>query len=133
MIPALNHSVCILSRIEILPKGHISFGKDFVRFGGCEVRALLAAGGISLFISLFATPAFIQLFKKLQWGAVHQRRWTADPPHQAWNSDHGWFGYSRRRNRRLLRCQAGKRRDSFGLSFACAVHDDRAGSGWVCG
>ena len=32
------------------------------------MRALLAAGGISLFISLFATPAFIQLFKKLQWG-----------------------------------------------------------------
>jgi phospho-N-acetylmuramoyl-pentapeptide-transferase len=32
------------------------------------VRALLAAGGISLAISLFATPAFIAIFSKLQWG-----------------------------------------------------------------
>ena len=32
------------------------------------MRALLAAGGISLAIALFATPAFIALFKKLQWG-----------------------------------------------------------------
>lgn len=30
--------------------------------------ALLAAGGIALFISLFATPLFIKLFRKLQWG-----------------------------------------------------------------
>ena len=32
------------------------------------MRALLAAGAIGLAISLFATPAFINLFKKLQWG-----------------------------------------------------------------
>lgn len=32
------------------------------------MRALLAAGGISLFISLFMTPAFIWAFRKLQWG-----------------------------------------------------------------
>ena len=32
------------------------------------MRALLAAGGISLFISLFATPAFIALFRSLNWG-----------------------------------------------------------------
>jgi UDP-N-acetylmuramyl pentapeptide phosphotransferase/UDP-N-acetylglucosamine-1-phosphate transferase len=32
------------------------------------VRALLASGGIALFISLFATPGFIWLFKNLQWG-----------------------------------------------------------------
>ena len=32
------------------------------------MRALLAAGGIGLFISLFATPGFISLFRKLQWG-----------------------------------------------------------------
>jgi phospho-N-acetylmuramoyl-pentapeptide-transferase len=32
------------------------------------VRALLAAGGISLAIALFATPGFIAIFRKLQWG-----------------------------------------------------------------
>jgi phospho-N-acetylmuramoyl-pentapeptide-transferase len=32
------------------------------------VRALLASGGIALFISLFATPGFIWIFKNLQWG-----------------------------------------------------------------
>ena len=32
------------------------------------MRALLASGGIALFISLFATPGFIWLFKNLQWG-----------------------------------------------------------------
>ena len=32
------------------------------------MRALLAAGGISLAIALFATPGFIALFKRLQWG-----------------------------------------------------------------
>ena len=32
------------------------------------MRALLTAGGVALFISLFATPAFIWAFKKLQWG-----------------------------------------------------------------
>lgn len=32
------------------------------------MRALLAAGGISLAIALFATPGFIALFRKLQWG-----------------------------------------------------------------
>ena len=32
------------------------------------MRALLSAGGIALFISLFATPAFIWAFRKLQWG-----------------------------------------------------------------
>jgi len=29
-MPALKHSDKILSKIEILPRGHISFGKDFV-------------------------------------------------------------------------------------------------------
>ncbi len=32
------------------------------------MRALLAAGGISLFLSLFATPFFIRLARKLEWG-----------------------------------------------------------------
>jgi len=32
------------------------------------VRALLAAGGISLFLALFATPVFIRIAKKLRWG-----------------------------------------------------------------
>ena len=32
------------------------------------MRALLASGGIAMFISLFATPGFIWLFKNLQWG-----------------------------------------------------------------
>jgi len=32
------------------------------------VRALLSAGGISLFITLFATPGFIWAFRKLEWG-----------------------------------------------------------------
>jgi phospho-N-acetylmuramoyl-pentapeptide-transferase len=32
------------------------------------MRALLSAGGISLFITLFTTPAFIWAFKKLDWG-----------------------------------------------------------------
>ena len=32
------------------------------------MRALLAAGGISLAFSLFATPLFIRLFRSLQWG-----------------------------------------------------------------
>jgi phospho-N-acetylmuramoyl-pentapeptide-transferase len=32
------------------------------------VRALIAAGGISLFLALFATPVFIRIAKKLQWG-----------------------------------------------------------------
>jgi phospho-N-acetylmuramoyl-pentapeptide-transferase len=32
------------------------------------VRALLAAGGISLFLALFATPVFIRLARKLEWG-----------------------------------------------------------------
>ena len=32
------------------------------------MRALLAAGGISLFISLVATPGFIALFRSLNWG-----------------------------------------------------------------
>lgn len=32
------------------------------------MRALLAAGGISLFLALFATPVFIRIAKKLQWG-----------------------------------------------------------------
>ena len=32
------------------------------------MRALLAAGGISLFITLLATPAFIALFRSLNWG-----------------------------------------------------------------
>jgi len=32
------------------------------------MRALLAAGGISLFISLFATPGFIAIFRSLNWG-----------------------------------------------------------------
>lgn len=32
------------------------------------MRALLAAGGISLFIALFATPLFIRLARKLNWG-----------------------------------------------------------------
>ncbi len=32
------------------------------------MRALLASGGIALFISLFATPGFIWLFRNLQWG-----------------------------------------------------------------
>ncbi|MEY3586773.1 MAG: hypothetical protein RJB32_69 [Actinomycetota bacterium] len=32
------------------------------------MRALLAAGAIAMFISLFATPGFIWLFKNLQWG-----------------------------------------------------------------
>ena len=32
------------------------------------MRALLAAGGISLAIALFATPGFIAIFRKLQWG-----------------------------------------------------------------
>lgn len=32
------------------------------------MRALLSAGGISLFITLFATPGFIWAFRKLEWG-----------------------------------------------------------------
>jgi phospho-N-acetylmuramoyl-pentapeptide-transferase len=32
------------------------------------VRAILVAGGLGMFFTLFATPAFIWLFKKLQWG-----------------------------------------------------------------
>ena len=32
------------------------------------MRALLAAGGISLFLALFTTPVFIRIAKKLQWG-----------------------------------------------------------------
>jgi phospho-N-acetylmuramoyl-pentapeptide-transferase len=32
------------------------------------VRALLLAGGVSMVITLFGTPAFIWLFKKLRWG-----------------------------------------------------------------
>jgi len=32
------------------------------------VKALLAAGGISLFLALFAIPVFIRIAKKLQWG-----------------------------------------------------------------
>ena len=32
------------------------------------MRAVLLAGGISMLFTLFATPAFIWLFKKLQWG-----------------------------------------------------------------
>lgn len=32
------------------------------------MRALLAAGGISLFLALFATPVFIRLARKLEWG-----------------------------------------------------------------
>jgi phospho-N-acetylmuramoyl-pentapeptide-transferase len=32
------------------------------------VRALLLAGGISMAFTLFATPAFIWLFKRLNWG-----------------------------------------------------------------
>jgi len=32
------------------------------------LRALILSGGIALAISLFATPAFIWLFRKLQWG-----------------------------------------------------------------
>lgn len=32
------------------------------------MRALLAAGGISLFLALFATPIFIRIAKRLNWG-----------------------------------------------------------------
>ena len=32
------------------------------------MRAILVAGGLGMFFTLFATPAFIWLFKKLQWG-----------------------------------------------------------------
>lgn len=32
------------------------------------MRALLSAGGISLFITLFATPGFIWAFRRLEWG-----------------------------------------------------------------
>jgi len=32
------------------------------------VRALIAGGGIALLITLFTTPAWIWLFKKLNWG-----------------------------------------------------------------
>ena len=32
------------------------------------MRAILVAGGLGMFFTLFATPAFIWLFKRLQWG-----------------------------------------------------------------
>jgi len=32
------------------------------------VRALIAGGGIALLITLFTTPAWIWLFRKLNWG-----------------------------------------------------------------
>ena len=54
-----------------------------------RVRALLTAGAFSLAFTLFLTPLFIRLFKRLGWGQFIRDDGPQTPPHQARHAHHG--------------------------------------------